>query len=135
MKKEIIGLLLLTLVVFPGCKKWLDAKPRTVVEESRLLSSETGFQDAMYGVYTEMAGDSLYGDRLTMSFMDVLAQNYNCQSNPSHSFYQTSVYNYADAGVKTSIASTWATMYNGIININNILNNIDAKKAVFQPGN
>lgn len=135
MKKEIIGLLLLTLVVFPGCKKWLDAKPRTIVEESQLLTSENGFQDAMYGVYTEMANKFLYGDQLTMSFMDVLAQNYDCQGNPSHSFYQTAVYNYSDAGVKTRISDVWTHMYNGIININNILVNIDAKKGVFQPGN
>lgn len=135
MRKEIIGLLLLTLVVATGCKKWLDVKPRTTVEQSELLATENGFEDAMYGVYTVMSGASLYGDQLTMSFLDVLAQQYNCQTNPSHSFYQTAVYNYADGGVKSRIRNIWDSMYRAIGNVNNILANIDAKKAVFRPGN
>ncbi len=85
-----------------GCNKWLDAKPKTLIESEQLFKSEKGFEDAMYGVYTKMAGTSLYGDQLTMSFLEVLAQQYNCQSNPSHNFYQAANYNYLDAGVKSS---------------------------------
>jgi len=135
MKKEIIGLLLLTLVVAPGCKKWLDVKPRTIVEQSQLLTSEIGFEDAMYGAYTVMSNASLYGDQLTMSFLDVLAQQYDCQGNPLHSFYQASLYNYTDAGVKARIKNVWDSMYNAIANVNNVLLNIDGKKDVFTPGN
>ncbi len=135
MKKEIIGLLLLTLVFASGCKKWLDVKPRTIVEQSQLLNSEKGFEDAMYGVYTVMSNSSLYGDQLTMSFLDVLAQQYDCQTNPAHSFYQTSIYKYTDAGVKTRVKNVWDSMYSAISNVNNILANIDGKKGLFQPGN
>jgi len=135
MKKEITGILLLTLVIAPGCKKFLDVRPRTIVEQSQLLNSENGFQDAMYGVYTVMSNTSLYGDQLTMSFLDVLGQDYDCQTNPSHIFYQTAVYNYTDGGVKSRIQNIWDSMYNAIGNVNNVLGNIDGKKGVFQPGN
>ncbi len=135
MKKEIIAFLLLTLIFISGCKKWLDAKPKTAVEQSQLFTSEQGFEDAMYGVYTVMSNSSLYGDQLTMSFMDVLAQNYSCQTVPGNSFYQAAIYNYTDAGVKTRITNIWDSMYNAITNVNNILLNIDAKKNLFQPGN
>src|SRR4051794_10262743 len=82
MKKEKIILLYIlaaTLAVTgAGCKKWLDVRPKTQVETPQLFSSEKGFQDAMYGVYTRMANANLYGDQLTMSFPDVLAQRYDC---------------------------------------------------------
>jgi hypothetical protein len=135
MKKEIIAILLLTLIVAPGCKKWLDVKPRTIVEQSQLFTSEKGFEDAMYGAYTIMSNASLYGDQLTMSFLDVLAQQYSCQTMPGHQFYQTSIYNYVDAGVKVRISNVWDSMYNAITNLNNILLNIDGKKDLFQTGN
>lgn len=118
-----------------GCSKWLDTHPDTQVSPDKLFSSESGFEDAMYGVYTIMGSSALYGDQLTMSFLDVLAQQYNCQSIPAHQFYQAAVYNYQDASVKARIDKIWDTMYYAISNVNNILARIDEKKDLFQPGN
>src|SRR5262245_38880802 len=104
-KLRIIILLIVVAGSAAGCNKWLDAKPRTIVETDQLFSSEKGFEDAMYGVYTTMATNTLYGEQLTMSFLDVLAQQYNCQTGNglAHNFYQTAQYNYVDDGVKTRI--------------------------------
>jgi len=136
MKKERIALIIIGIVFMTSsCKKWLDVHPKTQIEQDQLFTTEVGFQDALYGVYTVMAGDSLYGDQLTMSFLDVLAQQYSCQTNPIHLFYQAAIYNYQDAAVKLRIAGTWERMYNAITNVNNVLLHIDAKKDVFQKGN
>ncbi|QEC42082.1 RagB/SusD family nutrient uptake outer membrane protein [Pseudobacter ginsenosidimutans] len=123
------------LTIASGCNKWLDAKPKTLIESEQLFKSEKGFEDAMYGVYTTMSRSSLYGEQLTMSFLDVLAQQYNCQSKPSHIFYQVANYNYLDGGVKTRIDSIWSLMYFSITNLNNVLLNIEGKKSMFQPQN
>lgn len=127
--------LIVIVFLFCGCNKWLDTRPQTLVAPDKLFSTEGGFEDAMYGVYTIMASSSLYGDQLTMSFLDVLAQQYNCQSIPGHQYYQASVYNYQDVVVKMRIDNVWDTMYYAITNVNNILQQIDTKKEVFQPGN
>lgn len=132
---KIIIVLFAVLTVASGCKKWLDAKPRTVVEAGQLFRTEKGFQDAMYGVYTTMANQTLYGEQLTMSFLDVLAQQYNPQTNPSHTFYQAAMYNYDDGAVRARKDSIWTKMYFAITNLNNILINIEGKKDLFQPGN
>jgi len=132
---RIIILSLLILSIASGCNKWLDAKPKSMVESDQLFGSEKGFEDAMYGVYTTMAESSLYGEQLTMAFVDVLAQQYNCQSNPSHTYHQASMYNYQDGSVKTWIDDIWKRMYYAITNLNNILQKIDSRKDLFQPGN
>lgn len=133
MKLLLIFISLLTIAT--GCNKWLDAKPKTLIEAEQLFKSEKGFEDAMYGVYATLAQAPLYGEQLTMSFMDVLAQQYNCQSNPSHTFYQAANYNYLDGGVKARVDSIWSLGYYAITNLNNILLNLEGKKSMFQPQN
>lgn len=133
--KHIYTFILVTAVVAiasAGCTKWLDVKPKTQVLTSQLFSTESGFDDAMYGVYTTAAIPSLYGDQLTMSLLDVLAQRYNCSTDPTHVFYQASVYNYQDAGVIGRFTNIWDSMYYAIANVNNVLANIDAQKGVFE---
>lgn len=126
--------MLIVVCAAAGCNKWLDVQPKTQIESEKLFTSQKGFEDAMYGAYTLMASPALYGDQLTMSFMDVLAQRYNCNT-PSHSFHQAAVYNYEDAVIKSRIAQIWDTMYHVVVNVNNVLQHIDAQKSVFQPGN
>ncbi|MGN6421343.1 MAG: RagB/SusD family nutrient uptake outer membrane protein [Pseudobacter sp.] len=123
------------LAVATGCNKWLDAKPKTMIESEQLFKSEKGFEDAMYGVYATLAQAPLYGEQLTMSFLDVLAQQYNCQSNPSHIFYQAANYNYLDGSVKARVDSIWSLGYYAITNMNNILINLEGKKSMFHPQN
>ena len=136
MKKEKIILLylLVAAVTATSCKKWLDVRPKTQVETPQLFTSEKGFQDAMYGVYTQMADSNQYGDKLTMSFIDVLAQRYDI-STTDHDYYQASVYNYQDGKTKTRIANIWGAMYKAVVNLNNVLLYIDDNKNLFQPGN
>lgn len=132
--RTITALLLLTITA-SGCNKWLDAKPKTLVESEQLFKTEKGFEDAMYGVYTTMSISSLYGDQLTMSFLDVLAQQYNCQTNSSHDFYQAAMYNYRDGMVEARKDSIWTSMYFAITNLNNVLINMEGRENLFQPGN
>jgi TPR repeat protein len=132
---RIIIVLITLLTVNTGCKKWLDAKPRTLVEAEQLFSSEKGFEDALYGVYTNMARTALYGEQLTFTFLEVLAQQYNCQTNPSHEYYQAAMYNYSDGTVKARKDSVWVYMYAAITGANNVLVNIEGRQGLFQPNN
>lgn len=142
MKKQYIAFLLLITGCCYSCKKYLDVKPKSQIKEEYLFEKERGFVDALSGIYTLMARRSLYGDNLSMSFLDALAQRYRGErtTNP---FYNTINYNYAsdDAGngkllpVKTTVRSIWLSAYTGIANANNILSNMDERKSLFTGNN
>lgn len=128
-------LLMAASVAMVGCKKWLDVSPKTQIRESVLLSDEQGFKDALTGTYLKMGGNALYGQNLTMGFLDALAQRYAVSSS-SHTFYQSAYrFNYTDNSAKNYISAIWGGLYSTIANTNNILTQIDEKKGVFSNNN
>lgn len=126
-------ILALMLGAGSGCNKWLDVKPKTQVGEQDLLTTEQGFKDALIGVYTGISDQTLYGREFTMAMMDVLGANYNVGYN-LHTYYQAGLYNYEDGKTKTVLDDIWKQAYKNIANINNLLEEIDARKGVFKPG-
>ena len=49
-KKLRYMMLCLSLFAF-GCNDWLDVQPKSQVKEEDLFSSESGFRDALTGIY------------------------------------------------------------------------------------
>jgi starch-binding outer membrane protein, SusD/RagB family len=127
--------LICVLITTVGCKKWLDVSPQTQVREKTLFETEQGFKDALTGVYIHLNGSSVYGQNLTMGFMDVLGQRYTSTQSSTHAFYRPGRYEYADASSKGYISSIWGGLYTGVANVNNILVQIDSKQSVFTGNN
>lgn len=127
-----IFLIVFMAAISTGCKKWLDVNPKTQIRESLLLENEQGFQDALIGVYLKMGSSSLYGQNLTMGFVDVMAQYYRLNSG---TFFTASHYEYEDAGVKSYYSSIWRNAYDAIGNLNEILGQIETKKQLFTGDN
>jgi hypothetical protein len=137
------------LVLMPGltgCQKFLDLPPKDKVPQSVLFKDEQGFKDAMMGVYLALdkpqygGSYGLYTTDLSMGMLSTLAYNYDnaTTSNVGNvsSFYNNVVrYIYADVQVKAEIEGIWGGMYNTIANVNNLLSQVDAKKAVFSRDN
>jgi len=120
-----------------SCKKFLDVKPKSQIKEELLFEKERGFIDALSGIYTLMARRDLYGDKLTMSFLDVLAQRYKAGTKASP-YWDAVSYNYESElgiNVKGSIRTIWLSAYSGIANANNILGYMDEKKSLFKGDN
>ncbi len=134
MKRIIFTIAILFAGMSFSCKKYLDVQPRSRIKASNLLTTQTGFSDALTGVYTKMSQQNLYGDKLTMSFLEVLAQRYKIGSQLSP-YYFWSIYDYNAAKTKPVVSSIWSEAYSCIVNLNNILETIDAKKNVFSGPN
>ncbi len=120
------------LLMFVGCKKFLAVTPKTSVADEALFGNETGFQQALTGVYVSLASQNLYGDNLTMSYLSALAKNYNITSIETSGLYLTNTFNYQNA---TQVSSIWSEAYTAIATLNNILSHIDSKKSVFSGDN
>lgn len=131
--KIIRGLLFATaLPLLASCDKWFDVQSKTEIKEDKIFSNVSGYKAAQTGVYTLMAGRSLYGGELTMSFLDVLAQYYNFTGNTASYFYAQH-YDYGQAACKSVTESIWADAYKAIVNANNVLAHLDAGENVLSP--
>lgn len=131
MKKIIILLHIFSCsLFFTGCENWFDVQPKSQVKNDDLFENESGYKTALFGIYTTMATTSLYGQQLSMSFLDVLAQYYTLGSS-YHSYYYNSIYDYNASTVKSQISSIWKTMYKTIMNCNNLLENMEGQQAKF----
>ena len=132
MKKTtlIIGILAI-VAVFSGCKKFLDVTPKTSLAEKQLFTSETGFQQALTGIYGQLASDSLYGDNLSMGFVSALAQNYSTLSTTGAvPLQQTQLLNYASVEVAGYTNAIWSTSYSSIAAANKIIANAETNRSV-----
>ncbi|MDD7888021.1 RagB/SusD family nutrient uptake outer membrane protein [Flavivirga sp. 57AJ16] len=118
------------LLLFSSCEEWLDVSPSSEIKEEDLFSNEQGYKDALYGVYQKISENTLYGENLTLGFLDVLAQQYDIRAG-GHIFFEAGLYQYDDIDVETRIDAIWSNMYTSIAQINFILKDIDANKGVF----
>lgn len=123
MKKITYYMLACTFMLLSGCNDWLNVKPSNQVEQSEMFSTETGFKNALIGIYIQIKGQSLYGKNLTMGFMENLAQHWRVSSGSVEG--RTSAYNYKDKEVEAVIDEIYTQFYHTIANINNLLKFID----------
>jgi len=130
MKKNIVIILGLVLSVgFTSCKKYLDVAPKSSLSEDQLFESEIGFQQALSGIYAQMADRSLFGDNLSMGFVSALAQNY-AVSGASAPFVETRALNYNSSEVQGYTNAIWNSSYAAIAGANKVIQNTEKRKSV-----
>jgi hypothetical protein len=132
MKTKYLYFLIVSLLVFSSCKKFLDVQPESDVTKEQLFSTEEGFKEALNGVYTFCAGGELYGGKLTFSNLEIMAQNFDLTNAY---FQRLQAFKYGDKDVITSNDQIWANAYKAIGYCNAILEVIDEKKGIFHDRN
>ncbi|WEK17526.1 MAG: RagB/SusD family nutrient uptake outer membrane protein [Candidatus Pedobacter colombiensis] len=123
-------LLPLTLL---SCNKWLDVKPDSQVKDTELFSTETGFKEALSGVYSSLTYEPLYGRELTFGLMGVLSYEWDYASS---NYDSDKTYTYkTNTNSLNRIDAIWNGLYNSVANDNKILEEIDGKKSLFTGDN
>ena len=115
-----------------SCNNWLDVKPETEVEVDRMFENQQGFQNALTGVYLNLKNANAYGGQLMYGTIEYLAQHWEVNTNEN--LIALSRYNYMNGSVQGSISSIYSQLYAVIASANAILEQIDNKKDVFEPG-
>lgn len=121
-------LVCLPLFVATSCNNWLDVNPKSQIKDKELFSSETGFKEALAGVYSIMTTQRLYGRELTFGMLGMLGQEWD--SSPT-AYVDDKMYVYDNTTTTVRIDSIWTGMYNAVANTNKLLQEIDTKKDIF----
>lgn len=133
MKRNMIIILGAVATWFSSCSEWLDIKPQTEVESDVVFEKETGFQNALTGVYLTMTGSALYGQELSFGMVDALAGQYD-NLGQSHAYYAASSYDYDTEIFIGQSDLVFGSAYNAIANLNNLIVNINAKGSTLFTG-
>ena len=129
-----IMVLLAFFAMNAGCESWLDVQPVDSVSEEQLFETESGFMQALNGVYVEMNNASLYGEELLFKTTEILAQRYQFSSAGSQAgYYELSRFNYTADNAEEVAENIWKEAYALILNVNKIIANADEKKELFGP--
>lgn len=120
-----IGIIALA-VCLSSCEKWLDVAPQTQIEADRVFEKESGFQDALTGVYVKMTDQKLYGRELTFGMLDGLGGQFNGLGT-ANEYYSTINYDYNQENFITKSGDVFESGYNTIANINMLIANLDSK--------
>lgn len=128
MKKYIL-ILLATLALTTSCDDWLDVRGENIQKEKDQFENYKGFRDALTGCYMEMANTDAYGQRLTMTDIEVMGNLW--YQNASESSYPERYYlyhhKYSEDDVRPAIKAIYGKLFNVISSANVLIKNLDEK--------
>lgn len=135
MKKITLNTILLGVLLFSSCNKWLDVKPAAQVTKDEMFSTQKGFRDALTGAYIRMKSGNVYGGNMMWGNIEYMARNWDVSNAQFTGLTNLANANYSDAVVKEWLAATYAGEYKIVADVNSILQNIDRQKALFTGDN
>lgn len=126
--KQTIYILTFLLFSLSACNNWLDITPKGQVEAKDMLSTTSGYNTTLGGIYYTLSSKYLYGKNLSYGMIDLLAQYWDISSNPNHEYSKMVNYDYADVFTKSKIDTIWNNLYVGIAQCNLILESIEQNR-------
>lgn len=127
-----IGLLVCLLITLSSCEDWLNVQPKTKIKSDQVFEKPQYFEQALIGIYLNIAQKSLYGQELTFYFMDVVGGAYDLKaaSEADSKYYFANKRDYNNDSSRGIISGIWSNTYTAVANINNLLENIDVQSVV-----
>ena len=117
-----------------GCNKWLDgAMPKDKNLEEQQFATELGINSVMNGIYRSMSSANLYGGKLTMTDVELLAHYYFYDDNllvyPEFTrFHNISTYSVDE--LRSAFTPVWRESYALIFRVNAFIDNLSPCDSV-----
>lgn len=127
MHKKYISVILLSAVVCctAGCKKYLQVQPTGSYTETQVFSNRPAVEQALNGLYINLADNNLYGAALTQTYIELMAQRYKALSDGVTFYEQYQQNNYNAAQAQAQFNAIWTTAYETIMSANLFLEKIE----------
>lgn len=122
--KQTLIIILCGIVLLSSCNKWLDVKPADQKEREDQFSTENGFRLALSGAYYKLEGMNLYGQALTMTTMEYLAQLWTTEVAEIENFMD---FDWEGDYARGQMSSTFSEMYSAVYMLNDLLIELDAQ--------
>ncbi|HEY0174760.1 MAG TPA: RagB/SusD family nutrient uptake outer membrane protein [Pedobacter sp.] len=123
-KNRYLLLLLLISMAALSCKKYLNIQPQDKYTEGQVYSSERAIQQALNGLYFNLASNNLYGANLTNTTVELLGQRYNVVAGGANSWDQFQQYAYTNTAVMGAFDNIWTSAYNNITQANKFISGL-----------
>lgn len=114
----------LQVLLLVACNKWLDVKPSSQMEREDMYETAEGFKTALTGCYIGMKNSMLYGQALTMTTVEYLAQHWTTKAEDLENFMN---FDWEADYSKGQVSSIWSNMYTVINQVNDLLGQMEAK--------
>jgi hypothetical protein len=122
--------LFIAALCFSSCNDWLDVRPDTQQEEGDMFTTYKGFKDALTGCYETLAGTDLYGENMTMTYIETLADMWYVDSETSEYNKYLSTHVYTNELAKLAIKTMYSGLFNVIVQANMIIKHCESNGSV-----
>jgi starch-binding outer membrane protein, SusD/RagB family len=110
-----------SLLLFVSCKKYLDQKPITDVTTPAVFKDVPGAYQALVGVYSRLAGQEGYGQRLSLYYT---VDNDEMQGPTGTDDERRNIARYQPTPSNTGLPNPFNQLFQGIEFANNVIDNI-----------
>lgn len=132
--RQILFIILLAFCV-ASCSNWLDVRPETEQKDHDQFSTVDGFFDALVGCYMEMAANDAYGERLSVSNIESLANLWNMPTNSTSSSrledWELNAHEFTGDNARNAVSAFYTQLFRVVINANSIIKYADKQGDVF----
>ncbi len=142
MKNIKIFWILALAIALTACEDWLDVNASNQLDRNELFKTETGYGEALTGIYAELCNSALYGRELTFGVLDLCASYYTPGNYSGVYISRWMQYKYGDSTEADAVSycssyweQMWDRLYKQIANLNSLLENIDENQHVFTEDN
>lgn len=128
MKKYIL-ILFATLALATSCDSWLDVRGENIQKEKDQFENYKGFRDALTGCYMEMANTDAYGQRLTMTDIEDMANLWylNASESSNADRYYLYHHQYSEDEARPNIKAIYGKLFNVISSANVLIKNLNER--------
>ncbi len=116
------------MALIASCQSFLDVKLRERFPEDKVFGDEQTIQQALNGIYLQLASEELYGNTLSMGTLDVMGQYYITYYNSRRA--AEARYAYRETGPSQVMSLVWQRAYSVVMNLNTFITRLTPASAL-----